>query len=74
MKEYFIWGDEREYTMRAEAYSANILTVIDALFYHPIASSISELMFFGKLRFNNAHSDLKQYCFCRNTIATFYQA
>ena len=71
MKEYFIWGDEREYTMRAEAYSANILTVIDALFYHPIASSISEPMFFGKLRFNNAHSDLKQYCFCRNTIATF---
>ena len=71
MREYFIWGDEREYTMRAEAYHANILTVIDALFYHPIASSISEPMFFGKLRFNNAHSDLKQYCFCRNTIATF---
>ena len=71
MQEYFIWGDEREYTMRAEAYRAKILTVIDALFYHPIASSISEPMFFGKLRFNNAHSDLKQYCFCRNTIATF---
>lgn len=71
MQEYFIWGDEREYTMRAEVNRAKILTVVDALFYHPIASSISEPMFFGKLRFNNAHSDLKQYCFCRNTIATF---
>ena len=70
-KEYFIWGDEREYTLRAKKYNAKILTVIDSIFYHPINSSLSVPMFFGRLRFNNAHSDLKQYCFCRNTIATF---
>ena len=70
-KEFFIWGDEREYTLRAKKYGAKILTVIDAIFYHPIDSSQSTPMFFGKLRFNNAHSDLKQYCFLRNSIATF---
>lgn len=70
-KDYFIWGDEREYTLRAEKYGAKILTVIDSIFYHPINSSQSVPMFFGRLRFNNAHSDLKQYCFLRNSVATF---
>lgn len=72
-KDYFIWGDEREYTLRAEKFNAKILTVIDAIFYHPVDSSQSAPMFFSKLRFNNAHSDLKQYCFLRNSIATFVQ-
>lgn len=70
-RDYFIWGDEREYTLRAEKFNAKILTVIDAIFYHPIDSSQSSPMLFGKLRFNNAHSDLKQYCFLRNSVATF---
>lgn len=72
-KNYFIWGDEREYTLRAKKFNAMILTVIDAIFYHPVDSSTSSLMFFGKLRFNNANSNLKQYCFLRNSIATFTQ-
>lgn len=72
-KDYFIWGDEREYTLRAEKFNAKILTVIDAIFYHPIDSSQSTPMLFRKLRFNNAHSNLKQYCFLRNSIATFSQ-
>ncbi|MDO4225684.1 MAG: hypothetical protein Q4C75_07315, partial [Bergeyella zoohelcum] len=68
---YFIWGDEREYTLRAKKYNADIFTVSSAIFYHPADSSSSIPMFFGKLRFNYANSDLKQYCFCRNTIAMF---
>ncbi|SEP68631.1 glycosyltransferase family 2 protein [Basfia succiniciproducens] len=71
MKDYFIWGDEREYTARALKQSKNLATVIDAIFYHPADSSTSVPMFFGKMRFNYANSDLKMYCFCRNTIATF---
>lgn len=70
-KDYFIWGDEKEYTMRAGKFGAQIFTVVDALFFHPADSSSSTPMFFGKLRFNNANSKLKLYCFCRNSIATF---
>ena len=70
-KEYFIWGDEKEYTMRAKKNNANIFTVVDAIFYHPSDSSSSVPMFFRKLRFNNASSNLKLYCFCRNSIAIY---
>ncbi|WGE42147.1 glycosyltransferase family 2 protein [Actinobacillus equuli] len=70
-KDYFIWGDEKEYTLRANKLGAEILTVVDAIFYHPKDSSSSTPMFFGKLRFNYANSKLKLYCFCRNSIATF---
>lgn len=70
-KDYFVWGDEKEYTIRAVKAKAEVMTVVDALFYHPAMSSLSTPMFFGKLRFNQANSDLKLYCFCRNNIATF---
>lgn len=70
-KDYFIWGDEKEYTWRAERYNATILTVVDAIFFHPVTSSTSTKMFFGKLRFNNADSLLKLYCFCRNSVANY---
>ncbi|MDY3277119.1 MAG: glycosyltransferase family 2 protein [Staphylococcus chromogenes] len=72
-KDYFIWGDDKEYTIRAKKFNADILTVIDAIFYHPADSSDSSPMFFGKLRFNNTNSKLKLYCFCRNAIDTFKQ-
>lgn len=72
-KEYFIWGDDKEYTIRASKFNASILTVVDAIFYHPAESSSSTSMFFGKLRFNYTASSLKLYCFCRNAIDTFKQ-
>ncbi|MEG9480725.1 glycosyltransferase family 2 protein [Mannheimia sp. HC-2023] len=70
-EKYFIWGDDKEYTIRASKSGANILTVIDAIFYHPADSSSSTKMFFGKLRFNYSSSNLKLYCFCRNAIDIF---
>ncbi|QBQ63410.1 glycosyltransferase [Actinobacillus indolicus] len=72
-KDYFIWGDDKEYTIRAGKFNANILTVVDACFFHPAESSSSTSMFFGKLRFNYTPSRLKLYCFCRNAIDTFKQ-
>ncbi len=72
-KDFFIWGDEREYTFRAEKYNAEIGTVTKALFYHPIVSSQSVPMFFGHLHYNYTDSKLKQYCFSRNTFAIFHQ-
>ncbi|MBN6064966.1 glycosyltransferase family 2 protein [Aggregatibacter actinomycetemcomitans] len=70
-KDYFIWGDEKEYTLRMEKMGAEIFTVVNAIFYHPASSSSSVEMFFGKLRFNNANSRLKLYCFCRNSIGIY---
>lgn len=65
-KEYFIWGDEIEYTRRAEKHNFKIFSVVDAHFHHPKDSSLSTPMFFGILSFNNTSSDLKLYCLCRN--------
>ncbi|PNL93662.1 glycosyl transferase [Aggregatibacter aphrophilus] len=70
-KDYFIWGDEKEYTLRMKKARANIFTVVNSIFYHPADSSSSIPMFFGKLRFNNANSKLKLYCFCRNSISIY---
>ena len=46
-KDYFIWGDEKEYTLRMEKAGANIFTVVNSIFYHPADSSSSIPMFFG---------------------------
>lgn len=67
-KEYFIWGDEVDYTERARKAQASIFTVKSALFYHPKARNVGNPMFFGKLRFNDPDSDLKLYCYCRNNF------
>lgn len=67
-KEYFIWGDDFEYTKRAEKYGARIATINNAKFYHPKDKLLGTPMFFGKLKFNDTPSKLKLYCMCRNSV------
>lgn len=67
-KEFFIWGDDIEYTWRARKQGYEIFTVIDAKFYHPRELTLGTPMFFNLLKFNDTESKLKLYCMCRNNI------
>ncbi|QLB15462.1 glycosyl transferase [Mannheimia granulomatis] len=67
-KEFFIWGDDMEYTWRARKAGYEITTIIDAKFYHPKELTLGTPMFFNLLKFNDTESKLKLYCMCRNNI------
>lgn len=65
-KEFFIWGDDIEYTWRAKKFGYDIFTVVDAKLYHPKEITLGTPMFFNLLKFNDTESRLKLYCMCRN--------
>ncbi len=64
--EFFIWGDDHEYRLRAEQAGARIATVPDAHFLHPSVGSLGTPMMFGSTTYNHSPSDLKHYCMARN--------
>lgn len=67
-KNFFIWGDEVDYTERARAAGAEIFTVSSALYFHPKGQNVGNPMFFGLIRFNEPNSKIKLYCYCRNNV------
>lgn len=67
-KEYFIWGDETEYILRAKKFGLSVRTINSARFYHPRSAGICSPMFFGLMKFTDGGSDLKRYCFVRNNL------
>jgi rhamnopyranosyl-N-acetylglucosaminyl-diphospho-decaprenol beta-1,3/1,4-galactofuranosyltransferase len=66
--EYFIWGDDHEYRLRAEAAGARIATVVDARVRHPAVGSLGTPMMFGRTTYNHSPSELKHYCMARNNL------
>jgi rhamnopyranosyl-N-acetylglucosaminyl-diphospho-decaprenol beta-1,3/1,4-galactofuranosyltransferase len=44
-KEMFIWGDESEYTSRVRKNDFKIVTVLDAIHYHPMNKGITKKVF-----------------------------
>ncbi|HJQ05650.1 MAG TPA: glycosyltransferase family 2 protein [Nocardioides sp.] len=64
--EFFIWGDDHEYRLRAEAAGARIATVVDATVRHPSVGSLGTPMMFGRTTYNHSPSELKHYCMARN--------
>ena len=66
--EYFIWGDDHEYRLRAEAAGARIATVVGARVHHPAVGSLGTPMMFGRTTYNHSPSDLKHYCMARNNL------
>ena len=64
--EFFIWGDDHEYRLRAEAAGARIATVVDAVVQHPSVGDLGTPMMFGRTTYNHTPSDLKHYCMARN--------
>ncbi|MBO0846202.1 MAG: glycosyltransferase family 2 protein [Nocardioides sp.] len=67
-KEFFIWGDDHEYRLRAERAGARIATVVDARVLHPSVGSLGTPMAFGRSTYNDTPSDLKHYCMARNNL------
>jgi rhamnopyranosyl-N-acetylglucosaminyl-diphospho-decaprenol beta-1,3/1,4-galactofuranosyltransferase len=66
--EFFIWGDDHEYRMRAERSGARIATVVEARVLHPSVGSLGTPMAFGRTTYNDTPSDLKHYCMARNNL------
>ncbi len=64
--EFFIWGDDHEYRLRAEAAGARIATVVDAVVNHPAVGELGTPLMFGRTTYNHSPSDLKHYCMARN--------
>lgn len=71
--EYFIWGDETEYLYRIKKNGYKVKTFSNAFFYHPKSESAGVPMFFGLMKYNEPGSDLKRYCFVRNSLKNFYE-
>ncbi|GAB2444720.1 glycosyltransferase family 2 protein [Nocardioides hungaricus] len=66
--EYFIWGDDHEYRLRAEAAGARVATVVGAQVRHPAVGALGTPMAFGRTTYNHSPSDLKHYCMARNNL------
>ena len=66
--EFFIWGDDHEYRLRAEAAGARIATVVGAQVRHPSVGDLGTPMMFGRTTYNHSPSDLKHYCMARNNL------
>ncbi|WP_244929543.1 glycosyltransferase [Nocardioides sp. W7] len=66
--EFFIWGDDHEYRLRAEAARARIATVPAARVRHPSVGELGTPMAFGRTTYNHTPSDLKHYCMARNNL------
>ena len=66
--EFFIWGDDHEYRLRAERAGARIATVVDARVHHPSVGDLGTPMVFGRTTYNHTPSDLKHYCMARNNL------
>jgi len=67
-QEFFIWGDDHEYRLRAERSGARIATVVDARVLHPSVGELGTPMAFGGTTYNHTPSDLKHYCMARNNL------
>ncbi|MFG1495196.1 glycosyltransferase family 2 protein [Saccharospirillum sp. HFRX-1] len=68
-REFFIWGDDIEYRLRAQAAGARIATLSEVPFFHPYQGGVGEKMLFGRLHFNDGRSRIKIYCQSRNGFA-----
>jgi rhamnopyranosyl-N-acetylglucosaminyl-diphospho-decaprenol beta-1,3/1,4-galactofuranosyltransferase len=64
--EFFIWGDDVEYLLRAERAGAKVGTVADAVVRHPSVGELGTPMMFGRTTYNSTPSELKAYCMARN--------
>lgn len=66
--EFFIWGDDHEYRLRAERAGARVATVVRAQVLHPSVGNLGTPMAFGRTTYNDTPSDLKHYCMARNNL------
>jgi GT2 family glycosyltransferase len=66
IKGMFIWGDEAEYFIRAKHNGYRIVTISDAVHYHPKQRKEMIKIFNGKYMMLYEKNQLKYYCYIRN--------
>lgn len=66
--EFFIWGDDHEYRLRAERAGGRVATLVGAQVRHPSVGELGTPMMFGRTTYNHTPSDLKHYCMARNNL------
>ena len=67
-EEFFIWGDDHEYRLRAERAGGRVGTVVAAEVRHPSVGELGTPMMFRRTTYNHSPSDLKHYCMARNNL------
>lgn len=67
-EEFFIWGDDHEYRMRAEKAGARVATIVGARVHHPSIGALGTPTMFGSTTYNHSPSNLKHYCMARNNL------
>lgn len=67
-EEFFIWGDDHEYRLRAERAGGRVATVVGAQVHHPSVGDLGTPMMFGRTTYNHSPSELKHYCMARNNL------
>jgi rhamnopyranosyl-N-acetylglucosaminyl-diphospho-decaprenol beta-1,3/1,4-galactofuranosyltransferase len=72
-KEFFIRGDEVEYTKRFLKNNIKFGTLTSAKFYHPSDDAERESCLFGQMVIRDAHSDFKNYYMFRNRAVAFIE-
>ncbi len=65
-KEFFIWGDEAEYSLRAFSNNFNAATVLDAHYFHPLNRVTIKYPLKGLIGHSIITNDFKSYCYHRN--------
>lgn len=68
IRDFFIWGDEVEYTKRFLKSGGKIGIAKNAIFFHPSYNKVQSKMILGLFSYNDTDSELKLYCYCRNKI------
>ncbi|GAA1925569.1 glycosyltransferase family 2 protein [Nocardioides lentus] len=65
-EEFFIWGDDHEYRLRAERAGGRVATLPGARVHHPSVGELGTPMMGGRTTYNHSPSELKHYCMARN--------
>lgn len=65
-KEFFIWGDEAEYSLRAISNNFNVAMVLDAHFFHPPNRVTIKYPLKGLIGHSIIADDFRSYCYHRN--------
>jgi len=67
-KEFFIFCDDVEYSLRAKKNNYRLYLNTDAILYHPVNNSQIISAFFNKFKIPVFKTRIKQYCYIRNNI------
>jgi GT2 family glycosyltransferase len=64
--QFYGWGVEVEFMLRAISLNFRVATVIDSIFFHPRSREKQVVIFNGKYKLNLHESKIKNYCEFRN--------